>query len=210
MYIDFSKINTITPGTEHLDEMLSARVEAQLWHLGLLTELQYHSAVDGYLQKIPQTATEQPDDQAYGTYSGDAFWLNIAKAELGEREYSSGSNPRIVEYTKTVGYSNDDTPWCSAFAVWVMQKAGFKTNGVSAASRSWLNWGRQVEPFTIGSIVVFYRGPGQGHVGFCVGKGSKGGVSVLGGNQSNAVTINKNDMRPILGWRWPSESGGKP
>jgi hypothetical protein len=52
-------------------------------------------------------------------------------------------------------------------------------------------------------VVVFWRGARegwQGHVGFYVGRGA-GQVLVLGGNQSNAVTVASFTESRLLGYR---------
>jgi hypothetical protein len=54
----------------------------------------------------------------------------------------------------------------------------------------------------IGSVLVFKRGSG-GHVGFAIGKDDTH-FYVLGGNQSDAVTIARIAKSRLLCARWPS------
>jgi hypothetical protein len=49
---------------------------------------------------------------------------------------------------------------------------------------------------------VFSRGS-AGHVGFAVGQDARA-LHVLGGNQSDAVTIARIDKSRLLGARWPA------
>ncbi len=53
-------------------------------------------------------------------------------------------------------------------------------------ARNWLRFGQKVPPIP-GAVLVFARGPG-GHVGFALGQDGTHD-HVLGGNQSDAVTI---------------------
>jgi lysozyme family protein len=57
-----------------------------------------------------------------------APWMDIAIAELGVHEDSlpGQHNARIVEchQSTTLKATDDETPWCSSFANWVMVKAG--------------------------------------------------------------------------------------
>ena len=68
-------------------------------------------------------------------------------------------------------------------------------------ARHWLLFGREVQPI-IGAVLVFSRGFG-GHVGFAVGQDDTN-FFVLGGNQSDAVTIARVAKSRLLGARWPA------
>lgn len=137
----------------------------------------------------------------------DAPWMNVAKAETGQKEVpgEAENNPRVLEYLATCGakYKTDETPWCSAFANWAMIRAG-KQGTNSALARSWLKWGEPIDEPRYGCVVVFKRGTSnwQGHVGFFVRtEGDK--ILVLGGNQSNTVSIAPRAKSDLLGYRWP-------
>lgn len=136
----------------------------------------------------------------------DAPWMVAANAEVGVKEYAGpDDNPRIVEYftATNIGapYSeNDETPWCSAFTNWALKQAGVPGTN-SAAAASWRNWGHELEHGQYGCIVVMER-PGGNHVGFYVRESAQG-VSVLGGNQSDAVNIKIFPWESITNFRWP-------
>jgi uncharacterized protein (TIGR02594 family) len=68
-------------------------------------------------------------------------------------------------------------------------------------ARNWLLFGREVKP-TFGAVLVFSRGSG-GHVGFAMGQDDTH-FYVLGGNQSDAVTIAQIAKSRLLGARWPA------
>lgn len=138
-------------------------------------------------------------------------WLAIARRELGvEERAGDADNPRIVEYHAATGLhaSDDETPWCGSFVAWCLKQAGIKDHNAArgASARSWMAWGApEVRP-RIGAIAVFSRGsnPAQGHVGFYVGE-QGGDLLILGGNQSNAVTIALQSRSRLLGYRWPMQ-----
>jgi|GEM_PF-1920779 len=116
-------------------------------------------------------------------------WMEIAKGELGVTEIAGANhNPRIIEYhgTTTLKATTDETPWCSSFVNWCMTQANI-TGTNSASALSWKNWGTKLVKPVYGCIGVIDRGGGKGHVGFVVGKNSKGDIILLGGNQSNKV-----------------------
>jgi uncharacterized protein (TIGR02594 family) len=137
-------------------------------------------------------------------------WMQIARQELGVEETPGpGDNPRVVGYLQSTSLGspdneNDETPWCSAFANWVMEQAGIPGSG-SAWARSWLDWGREPadEEFGAGVVVVLERGPNSGHVGF-LEDWNDDRVKLLGGNQGNAVSEAWFPMSRILGWRVPT------
>ena len=116
--------------------------------------------------------------------------MEIAMGELGQQEvFGQEDNERIVGYFGAVSYraTDDETPWCAAFANWVLMEAGIARTE-SAAALSFSKWGVATKKPKYGDIVVFDHGKGRGHVGFFMGfKGSKTGV--LGGNQNDEVNV---------------------
>jgi len=131
-------------------------------------------------------------------------WMKIAEAELGVKEVlGPGDAPRIVEYHSVTSgkYKDDEVPWCSSFACWVMEKAKIKSPR-SARAKDWLNWGIAINQPKYGCIVVLSRDGGN-HVGFYVGE-KKGVPLILSGNFGNKVCVEP-DGRKILGYRWPHD-----
>lgn len=137
-----------------------------------------------------------------------ARWMAIAARELGVGEIAGpADNPRILEYHRHTGLSADDdeTPWCSAFANWVMAQIQVAGTG-KANARSWLDWGSPCEP-SHGAVAILWRGDPkgwQGHVGFVV-TNDKEFVWLLGGNQGDAVTVARFPINRVLGCRWPRQ-----
>jgi uncharacterized protein (TIGR02594 family) len=78
-----------------------------------------------------------------------------------------------------------------------------KTNPYWA--RNWAKFGVEAAHMPYGSVVVLARGTG-GHVAFAVGRSSDNRtVYVLGGNQSDSVSIVPIKADRIIAVRWPSE-----
>jgi len=107
-----------------------------------------------------------------------------------------------AELREFMGVDPRQTEWCAAFANSVLRDSGIDgSDSVSdypLMARSFLEWGdpvdhKQEDPQP-GDIVVFPRGRQnwQGHVGFFVDSIEVDGKvywQILGGNQSNAVTV---------------------
>lgn len=134
-------------------------------------------------------------------------WYEIAKKELGVSEKAgSAHNPRIVEYHSytTLKATDDETPWCSSFVTWCLEKSGIKSTK-SAWARSYLDWGTKIDVPYEGCVVIFSRNKTSGHVGFFVKEDSKN-IFVLGGNQGDEVSIKPYSKKDFLGYRTPTLS----
>ena len=156
------------------------------------------SSSDGYWQKVSYNADigwaalKYLQPVADGVLVAAFPWFDIALKELGVAEVPGpGDNQRIVEYLRSTNLggdmaANDETPWCSAFVNFCVEKAGFAGTD-SASARSWLNWGRETDAPVAGCIAVFTRGaPPNGHVAFYVSE-TADQIKVLGGNQGDKV-----------------------
>ncbi|MCO5092075.1 TIGR02594 family protein [Bosea sp. (in: a-proteobacteria)] len=74
-------------------------------------------------------------------------------------------------------------------------------------ARNWLKFGVGLDEPALGCILVFWRGSKtgtSGHVGLYAGEDAQGYLHVLGGNQSDAITIARLDKARLLGMRWPA------
>jgi uncharacterized protein (TIGR02594 family) len=137
------------------------------------------------------------------------LWLPIALAEHGIRETPGPrSTARILEYERATNggpsQRGDETPWCSSYANWVMQTAGYPGTR-SKAARSWLTYGVGIQVPRLGAIAVCMRddpeNPDAAHVAFLVGIiGSQ--MLLLGGNQGNAVSIRPYPVTRLTALRW--------
>jgi uncharacterized protein (TIGR02594 family) len=169
---------------------------------------------DGYWIKVKKAALEGWASHKYlapvveVTAADETFpWMPIALAEVGIKEFpGAGDNPRIVEYLRSTNLaashaSQDETHWCSGFVNWCVERAGMEGTD-SAWARSWLNWGKKLATPKRGCITVFKRGADSGHVAFYIGETATK-IKVLGGNQSDAVSISEYKKSDFLGYRVP-------
>lgn len=70
-------------------------------------------------------------------------------------------------------------------------------------AQSWKNFGRDVADPIVGSIGVIRWNSRSGHVGVVAGVDG-GRVNLLGGNQSDAITIASFPRSKFIAFRWPS------
>ncbi len=150
----------------------------------------------------------QSDKQTVFTLANKPYWFQIAYKEKGEKEIPGDQhNERIIQYHQATSLkaTDDETPWCSAFCCWVMEQAGIPSPR-NAWSRSWLEWGDPLGSPKDGCLCIFKRGKSnwKGHVGFYVGT-SGPYYKILGGNQSNSVSIKTYLQEDLIGMRWPKE-----
>jgi len=151
-------------------------------------------------------------------------WMHIANDEIGVKEIpGAGFHPRIVEYFRATTYhaTSDEVPWCSAFANWVLMKAGY-TYTKSAAACSWLFTGETLETPRYGCGVVTRRAgrppedyadlkPDQGsyppgHVCFYTGRMNDKAILCLGGNQKDSVCTQPFPDEMVLRYFWPEKA----
>lgn len=130
-----------------------------------------------------------------------------ASEELGVEELSgSQHNPRVLAYHAATnsGAKVDEEAWCAAFVSFILEALKIKSTK-SAWSLSYKTWGEKLERPVVGCVVVFTRpeaGPNKGHVAFFVSEDADK-VYVLGGNQSNKVSIAGYDKSRVLAYRSP-------
>jgi uncharacterized protein (TIGR02594 family) len=142
----------------------------------------------------------------------DPEWIRRAYNDIGLTEVAGPrAATRVLEMFRLSGHAqiqDDETAWCSAAANCWMIEAGIPGTG-SLAARSWLNWGRPLDhtaSLPRGAVLIFRRGSGwQGHVCFLLADyGDR--LRVIGGNQSNAVTVATYSRDGLIGARWPHEA----
>jgi uncharacterized protein (TIGR02594 family) len=138
----------------------------------------------------------------------EAPWAELAGTFLGVREDAGAANDKDISsfFRDAVGQVHADTvPWCAAFVGAMLERAGY-TGSNSLMARSYLNWGSALASPRKGCVVVFKRGnPPSGHVAFAQ-EWTASSIKVLGGNQSDAVTIASYKRADVLGFRWPKEA----
>lgn len=150
------------------------------------------------------------DAAALGFDNPAIVWFQQARRLMGLREVvGPGSNPAIIAMAKKldVHYADDDTPWCGLFVGYCVQTSLADESVPTALLRAqaWKRFGVPIEP-TPGAVMVFWRktpGSGLGHVGFYAGEDDTH-YRILGGNQSNSVTLTWYEKVRFLAARWPA------
>jgi uncharacterized protein (TIGR02594 family) len=137
-------------------------------------------------------------------------WFQQARRLMGLREVEGpGSNPAIMQMAEQldVFYANDDWPWCGLFTGYCIQTtlADEAVPSDLLRAQAWKRFGTPIEP-TPGAVMVFWRETpesGLGHVGFYAGEDDSH-YRILGGNQSNSVTLKWYPKDRFLAARWPA------
>ena len=140
---------------------------------------------------------------------------DIAQRFVGIQEVPGAtSNPHVLAMLRLDAQwpEGDSVPWCSAFVnyvAWLLRLPRSK----SLMARSWLTVGEVIpledaEPGF--DVVIFKRGEGEqpgpevidasGHTGFYAGVEEEN-ILVLGGNQSDSVSISHYAKSDLLGVR---------
>lgn len=131
----------------------------------------------------------------------------LASRFLGLRETAGAvHNPQIVAMLRLDQDwpEGDEVPWCSAFCNYIAWLLDLPRSR-SLAARSWLAVGQPVELPQAErgrDIVIFSRGdnPAQGHVAI-FDRLDGLGVYVIGGNQGDAVTVERYPVAKVIGCR---------
>jgi len=114
-------------------------------------------------------------------------------------------NPQILAMFAEIGFDwvdNDEVAWCSAALNYFCKKLGYERSGKLDA-RSWLKMPIFVLKPQLGDIVVLWRyspADWRGHVGLFINWDEEN-VWVLGGNQSNMLSIASYPRDRVLGFR---------
>lgn len=166
--------------------------------------------------------TGLPDAATLAALGGGAgtapplVWLQEARSLLGLKETPGhGSTQVILDMARDldIPYGRDDIPWCGLFvAHCIGATLPQETLPKSPLwARGWLKFGDPAEP-RVGAVLVFWRdavdGP-NGHVAFYEGE-TESHYLVLGGNQSDQVSITRIAKGRLLKARWPHSAAGIP
>lgn len=128
------------------------------------------------------------------------------------RDELNKARPRSI-----VGFSDDAIPWCGLYAAIVAHRAGKEPVASPLWARNWarfgaaigVNVGTDTQPklqfggakASLGDVLVFVR-QGGGHVGFYIAEDPTH-YHVLGGNQSDSVTITRIEKKRCIAVRRP-------
>lgn len=132
-------------------------------------------------------------------------WYDLGLTKKGLTEIKDKA--ALAKFLKSDGATLGDPsklPWCGDFCETciglTLPEEPMIVNPYFA--RNWLRFGVSCKP-TLGCVLVFSRGPTSGHVGFYAGEDATY-FSVLGGNQSNSISISRVAKNRLLGARWPA------
>lgn len=146
--------------------------------------------------------------QLFSVSKSNVSYINYAATYVGYHEKTNRK-----EIKNLIGIDPLYTEWCSAFANAVLKKHGIPgSESVSDSplvAQSFNNWGISVEDPLPGDIIIFRRGNlyWQGHVAFyieTVVRDNKMYYRVIGGNQSNSITIEDYPVTMVLSIRRPN------
>ncbi|SOC22122.1 NlpC/P60 family protein [Rhodobacter maris] len=137
----------------------------------------------------------------------DIPWMAEAARMKGLHERRDTAELRAW-FDRTVRWIDPrEVAWCGAFVATCIRSAlpaaELPENPLGA--RAWGSFGDPVEP-VFGAVLTFWRGAPtgwQGHVGFYWGEDASA-CHVLGGNQSDAVTVTRIAKTRLLAARWPA------
>lgn len=167
--------------------------------------------VDGIVGPVTYLALFGKASKAAPVDSPALVWFQEARRLLGMRERAGKeSNATILDWANDLGipYKSDDIAWCGLFVAHCigssLPREPLPANPLGA--RSWLKFGARCRP-SPGAVLVFWRGSPagwKGHVGFYAGEEAGGVYHVLGGNQSDKVSIARISADRLLDARWPA------
>jgi len=163
--------------------------------IGFVARDYYGPLTHEALMKIAHSTKEEP-------------WMSEALLVKGLHERKNYTTLKQW-FDKSVQWINPkEIPWCGAFVATCFRKwnPDIKLPENPLGARQWGAFGQPVSPRR-GSVLTFWRGSPkgwQGHVGFYYAEDSSA-YHVLGGNQSDAVTITRIAKNRLLQSRWPLE-----
>jgi uncharacterized protein (TIGR02594 family) len=165
---------------------------------------------DGILGPLTLEALAPKSSALSGWNDPSLVWFKEATRLIGTKEKpGAGSNPVILDWASDQGipYEGDDVPWCGLFVghciASTLDQEPVPSKLLSA--RAWQSFGIKTNP-TLGAVMVFWRESkfsGLGHVGFYAGEDGSA-YRILGGNQSDSVSLAWIQKDRLVGARWPA------
>lgn len=164
---------------------------------------------DGIAGPLTQKALSSVDVTEKKAEPDEPGWIVLASAMLGVKEGpGAANNAQVVKLFADAGFpgiKTDSTAWCAAYVNAMLERAGHRGSR-SLAARSFENWGVGLKEPALGCIATKKRAGSswQGHTGFVVGA-NKDQVFLLGGNQSDQVSVAAFKRSEIVSFRWPAD-----
>lgn len=150
--------------------------------------------------------TPLPTQYAFlATEPGPKMLIEALKLFGTKEQPGDGDNPEIIAWAAETGlnrvYSRDSIPWCGLFIATIAHRAGKDFPDAPLWALNWAKFGVKVDRPMLGDVIVFKR-PEGGHVALYVGEDAQT-WHVLGGNQSDAVTITRIAKTRAVAFRRP-------
>ncbi|WP_152997742.1 MULTISPECIES: NlpC/P60 family protein [unclassified Sphingomonas] len=164
---------------------------------------------DGVLGPKTAAALFPNDGQEQQRLSPALVWFEEARRQFGTAEVPGpASNAKILQWATARGipYRGDDIPWCGLFVAHCIGSTliGEPLPINPLGARNWARFGIASQP-RLGAVMVFWRGSRDGvygHVGFYAGEDATA-YHILGGNQSDSVSVARIARDRLLAARWP-------
>ncbi|MES2903223.1 MAG: TIGR02594 family protein [Pseudomonadota bacterium] len=168
-------------------------------------------------------AAATPLDKAFSRLPPGYEWLSsvqqlprtisAALPLLGTLELAGSANsPVIMDWANETGlrnvYTADKVPWCGLFMALVIKRAGYEIPQGPLWALNWAKFGVSTGQPGLGDVVSFTR-DGGGHVALYVGE-DKGHYHILGGNQSDRVSISRIEKKRLHAARRPNFKVAQP
>jgi len=121
------------------------------------------------------------------------------------------SNPTIMSWREEIkksggvnvdGYSADSVPWCGLLMAVLAVRAGKAPPRYPLWALNWSGFGQPGNQPCLGDVLTFVRS-GGGHVALYIAE-DKAAYHVLGGNQSDSVSITRIDKKRLNSVRRPT------
>lgn len=125
-----------------------------------------------------------------------AFAVSIVNTPASARDAQTVINVMLSELGATRP-SGCPGRWCACYLDTVLARTGLAPRGSNQA-RDFANYGAEVAPGTVGSIMVM-----SSHVGVVVGACENGQVQIVSGNYSNRVALGCYSPNRAIAWRAP-------
>lgn len=161
---------------------------------------------------VADTATvnalkRDPDDKAgFSTPPAETMppWMAEMYRRMGLHEVRDKA--KLVEFLKIGKFLGDPSklPWCGDMVESCIAKVlpSEPLPSTPFFAQNWKNFGRDVSSPIVGAIGVIKWSASSGHVGFVAGVDGSN-VILLGGNQSNAITLASFPRSKFIAFRWP-------
>lgn len=165
-----------------------------------------------YVEALKVIDLQPPENRFLRVSVGDPPWMAVAREQLArgvKEDPGDRNNEEIAAYFQAINAHVGTVPgqtvhWCGAFVGYCIKTCGVAAAAAKVAPEAvgadyWLTWDpipdNQSPP--VGAIVIF---PGE-HVGFLADGSTDTKLKILGGNQSDSVSIVSRD-RAGAQFRW--------